>query len=185
MTQAVESMEQSGDGALVAETSARRAGRRSSASAQAEEAPPTPAAPHPPKSPSPATAAGLSALEGLGEFEPRSAVGPSGQGVESDMRGRKETETTGAGTGEGIDGLIDERGKTHGDFDEVAEIAQAIKGWLRKGSAWSRLTPVQREALESKATKDARIVCGDPNFPDHWRDDAGYTALVIERLPAP
>ncbi len=79
--------------------------------------------------------------------------------------------------------MISARGATHGDFETVARIAQAIKAALYRGPCWATMSPLQREALESKATKLASIVCGDPNFVDHWLDDAGYTSLVLSRLP--
>lgn len=191
MTQHIENEEQSSDRALVAETSAREHAEAWRAwRADPKQAPPIPGAPHPPKSPAAANAAGLSALEGRGEFAGRPSgeaachpVGATRPRYESDAREEGARETRGAGMGEGLDELISRRGETHGSFDEVAEIARSLKDWLRHGSAWSRLSPIQREALESKATKLARIVCGDPNFPDHWLDDAGYTWLVLSRLP--
>jgi len=82
------------------------------------------------------------------------------------------------------DPLLAARAATHGNFDEVAALAQAMKELMRGAPNWPRLCAAQREALEMKATKLARLLCGDPNEPDHWRDDAGYSALVLERLPA-
>jgi hypothetical protein len=73
--------------------------------------------------------------------------------------------------------LIDERERTHGDFTVTARIAQAIKEVYRSAPNWSILTPRQREAMEMAATKDARILSGDPNDPDHWRDRNGYMWL--------
>lgn len=73
--------------------------------------------------------------------------------------------------------LLLAREETHGNFPEVARIAQALKAAMRAGRNWERMSVTQKEALESRAVKIARIVCGDPYFEDHWRDDAGYAAL--------
>jgi hypothetical protein len=76
------------------------------------------------------------------------------------------------------DGLLDVREKTHGGFADVARVAQALRTVLRSGPSWARMTDVHREALDSKATKLARIVCGDVDHIDHWRDDIGYSQLA-------
>jgi hypothetical protein len=73
--------------------------------------------------------------------------------------------------------IISQREKTHGDWSEVARISQAIKAIYRTAPNWNALTDGQKEALEMKAVKDARIVCGDASEPDHWRDLAGYAHL--------
>ena len=46
------------------------------------------------------------------------------------------------------------------------------------------LSPQQQEALEMICHKIARIVAGNPNFVDHWRDIAGYATLVANELEA-
>jgi hypothetical protein len=79
-----------------------------------------------------------------------------------------------------IDNLLDERQTTHGEFAETAMIAQAIKTALRAGPNWSMMTAAQRETLEGIATKQARIVCGDANFQDHWDDIAGWALKAVE-----
>ena len=76
--------------------------------------------------------------------------------------------------------LLAERQKTHGDYDENARIAQATKDLWRSGRNWSALTPRQRESLELIATKVGRILAGDPDCPDHYRDIAGYAVLATE-----
>ena len=78
--------------------------------------------------------------------------------------------------------LLDERQKTHGDFAATAVVAQAIKVALRAGPNWTTMTPPQRETLENIATKTARIVCGDPNFDDHWIDIAGWAQKAAEAM---
>lgn len=41
---------------------------------------------------------------------------------------------------------------------------------------------VKKEALAMIATKIARIVNGNSDDPDHWRDIAGYAELVVHHL---
>ena len=85
-----------------------------------------------------------------------------------------------------IDEILAERGKTHGDFKDHAETAQRLKSTLREQSkGWQIwLSHTQQEALEMICHKIARIVAGDPDFVDHWRDIAGYATLVASELEA-
>jgi len=76
----------------------------------------------------------------------------------------------------------DVRGKTHGDFTTNADLAQTIKFAFRSNEGWTRLSNVQMECLELMATKIARILAGDANFPDHWNDIEGYARLAKDRV---
>lgn len=78
--------------------------------------------------------------------------------------------------------ILAERGKTHGDFTDNAEIMQAIKMLMRDTRNWPNLSLVQREALEMIAHKIGRILSGNPNIQDHWDDIAGYAKLASERV---
>lgn len=77
------------------------------------------------------------------------------------------------------------RENTHGNFDTVAAIAQAIKTELRTGDTYHEMTAGQAEALDLLATKMARIVNGDASFPDHWDDVIGYGRLGREGCEDP
>jgi len=79
--------------------------------------------------------------------------------------------------------LLAERGKTHGDFTEHAMITQMLKAAMTTNEGWTRLTHVQREALEMIVHKIGRIIAGRPDFRDHWDDIAGYAKLVADRCP--
>jgi len=80
--------------------------------------------------------------------------------------------------------LLAERQHTHGDFQATAMIAQRFKDISKSTPNWNvNLTDVQREALEAIFVKIARILSGDPNHPDHWRDVEGSAHLVSETLP--
>lgn len=78
-----------------------------------------------------------------------------------------------------INKLLEERGKTHGDFKDVAYAAQSIKRALHSPDGWESLRYNQREAIDMIASKLARIVCGNPDEHDHWRDIIGYATLVL------
>ena len=75
--------------------------------------------------------------------------------------------------------ILAERQKTHGDFYDVAMVAQELKDVLRRGKNWKMLDDAQREALEMIATKIARILSGNPHEVDHYRDGAGYFQLIV------
>ena len=78
--------------------------------------------------------------------------------------------------------IIAERHVTHGDFKEAADIAQRLKAIMHVSGGWANLNAMQREALENNATKIARILAGDADFAEHWRDIEGYGKLVADRL---
>lgn len=78
--------------------------------------------------------------------------------------------------------ILTERGKRYGMFADHARISQSIKERMCESGGWLNLTEDQAEALEMIAHKIARILNGDPNYPDSWRDIAGYATLVADRL---
>ena len=80
-------------------------------------------------------------------------------------------------------GILEERAKTHGKFEDVASASQELKRTLQN-RAKRKLNTSQIEALENIAQKMARIVCGNPNEPDHWRDIAGYATLIVNDMEA-
>jgi len=77
--------------------------------------------------------------------------------------------------------ILNEREKTHGDFDRVANLYNALKMEV----TWSLDDKVGEHKITYKhilpidmiLLKLARIICGDPNHPDHWDDIAGYAML--------
>ena len=76
--------------------------------------------------------------------------------------------------------IIDEREKTHGNYAQQAALTQELKSRIR--AECRSLSPQQQEALEMICVKISRIVCGNPNEPDHWRDISGYSQLVLRAL---
>ena len=77
-----------------------------------------------------------------------------------------------------IANILSERQETHGDYREVAIIAQLFREIMRGTTGWSKMNDAQREALDSMASKFGRIGSGDPHFRDHWDDLSGYATLA-------
>ena len=89
---------------------------------------------------------------------------------------------------------LKERGERYGKFTRHAEITQKLKATMFKGAHMhpettervkSRVAKMQHdqiECLEMIAHKLGRILNGDPNYGDSWRDIAGYATLVADRL---
>jgi len=79
-----------------------------------------------------------------------------------------------------VDALIAERKKTHGDFRQKSELAQAFKQLLHSSPNWKTMTAVQREGIEFVVDKLSRALVGDPFFKDHYMDMMGYLKRIIE-----
>lgn len=77
---------------------------------------------------------------------------------------------------------LNEREHTHGDYAQTALIAQKLKAVIEHSGKFIHMHEVQRESLHLICTKLARIISGNNNDPDHWKDIAGYANLVSERL---
>ena len=80
------------------------------------------------------------------------------------------------------DPLLVARQRTHGDFRSNAEISQRIKKIFRDNTV--TVSPgtsnVHLEALDIIALKLSRILSGQADYADHWRDIAGYAKLAEE-----
>lgn len=86
---------------------------------------------------------------------------------------------------QGIQAVLNERESRYGAFNTHAQITQAIKD-ICCGAVcctnWSQLKPYQAEALDMIAHKIGRILNGDPNYIETWKDLAGYAQLVVNEL---
>ncbi len=83
-----------------------------------------------------------------------------------------------------VDQILDSRAKDYGKFIDGAEIMQMLKR-LVHGYIEKRGTPLafdQREAIDMMIHKLGRIINGNPDKVDSWRDVAGYATLVADRL---
>ncbi len=78
--------------------------------------------------------------------------------------------------------ILEARASKHGDFVKMSEAIEAIENQMK---AWGldELPAYQRHALQLISVKIGRILVGNNNFDDHWRDIAGYATKVIENLP--
>lgn len=79
--------------------------------------------------------------------------------------------------------ILEERGKTHGDFSYNAEISQGLKRLVKGTENYDRLPDVMKESLDMILHKIARALAGDPFHEDHWDDIAGYAILVKKGIP--
>lgn len=79
---------------------------------------------------------------------------------------------------------LNERGKRYGSFKGHAEVSQRLKAVVQEelDARGKLLSPVQQEAVDMILHKLARIVNGDANYIDSWRDIVGYTQLVVDEL---
>lgn len=84
----------------------------------------------------------------------------------------------------GVDAILDERHKTHGLFIDTAHCSQSLKEVIQMFLEGNDrlLFADQQESLDLICTKIARIVIGDADNVDSWRDIAGYAQLVVDRL---
>lgn len=82
--------------------------------------------------------------------------------------------------------ILNEREKTHGDFEECASLTYDMKKVIGFHLAMDRRGPDDNNKIIKKThlisinmilLKIARIICGNPNHDDHWDDIAGYAML--------
>ena len=80
--------------------------------------------------------------------------------------------------------VLAERGKRYGRFAYHALITQQLKAQAREFCAErnKELSADQEEALDMIFHKIGRILNGDPDYSDSWRDIAGYATLVADQL---
>lgn len=81
--------------------------------------------------------------------------------------------------------ILNIREKTHGSYVTNSRIAQGIKTVMHTSPKWDELTTSQKESLHLIATKIGRILSGDPNHADSWKDIAGYAQLIEHQIEAP
>ena len=79
--------------------------------------------------------------------------------------------------------ILNEREKTHGSFSLNAEKSQFLRSWFRQCPAWDKMCPEHKESLDMIALKISRILSGQAEYFDHWKDIAGYAKLSEEACP--
>lgn len=84
-----------------------------------------------------------------------------------------------------VDALLSDRGKRYnlsGSYADHASLTQDLKERIRKHPGWEKLTPAMKETIDMSFHKFARVVNGDPTYPDNWDDVEGYVRLVSRDL---
>ena len=77
--------------------------------------------------------------------------------------------------------LLQQRGSTHGNFQENSSTVQHLKIVMREGDYYL-LPDYMKEALDMIQHKIGRILHGDPFLEDHWKDIVGYAQLVVDTM---
>lgn len=83
-----------------------------------------------------------------------------------------------------IEETLEERGSRYGSFASHAEFAEMINAVYEHSDNWKIMKPDAKESLRIIANKIGRILNGDPEYDDNWRDIAGYATLVLKRIEA-
>ena len=81
-----------------------------------------------------------------------------------------------------IDNILSTRETTHGCYLEQSCISQTLKQECEQARNWQEMPFHMKESIHMIQQKIARIICGDPFEPDHWRDIEGYARLVSREL---
>ena len=80
--------------------------------------------------------------------------------------------------------VLKERGNRYGNYQNQTRISSEIITAYKSNTAsnFNQLESDQEDALVMIAVKISRILNGDPDYSDNWRDIAGYATLVAGRL---
>lgn len=80
--------------------------------------------------------------------------------------------------------ILNERGKRYGKYIEQCEISRELRETINRaiGERALELAADQEDALMMICVKISRILNGDPDYVDNWRDISGYSTLVADRL---
>ena len=81
-----------------------------------------------------------------------------------------------------VNETLAERGSKYGIFAQHARVTQDLKKIVWGGASYHLMASDQKESREMIVHKIGRILCGDPDYDDSWRDIAGYAMLVCNRL---
>ena len=80
--------------------------------------------------------------------------------------------------------ILADRGNRYGNYLEQTtisgELRRCMDFWVKEKG--TKLAHDQADSLVMIAVKISRIINGNPDYPDNWRDIAGYATLVAERL---
>lgn len=85
-------------------------------------------------------------------------------------------------SGKSVEDVLKERGSNYGSFDTHAQYSEDINKVFERSPNWETMKPDGKEALRIIANKIGRILNGNPEYDDNWRDIAGYATLVCKRI---
>lgn len=89
-------------------------------------------------------------------------------------------------TQQDIDQILDERRASHGEYVDVARLTVGLWSVLSEAAGKrGHLLEQEQLSLWMVQHKIARILSGDPDFEDHWRDISGYACLAMNALEEP
>ena len=74
--------------------------------------------------------------------------------------------------------LLNERGKTHGDYSAAARTKEGILDLITMAPSYPKMDATARASIRMIVEKLGRIVHGDHTHIDHWVDIAGYATLA-------
>src|SRR5438874_171034 len=77
---------------------------------------------------------------------------------------------------------LKDRQERYGEFIDNAEIAQNLKEELHHTKGWRELSADKCEALDMIMSKIARILTGNPEYPDNWHDIQGFAKLIENKI---
>lgn len=74
-----------------------------------------------------------------------------------------------------------QRGTRYGTFKANSEVYMQFMQmvYASPNCREGKLSPAHLHALGNIGTKLARLLTGDPNYDDNWRDIAGYATLMV------
>lgn len=81
-----------------------------------------------------------------------------------------------------VENTLAERGSRYGKFSGHAKITYKLKHVCQETPNWCKLNDSQKESIDMICHKMGRILNGDPNYDDSWRDIAGYATLIVNQL---
>lgn len=80
-----------------------------------------------------------------------------------------------------IDRILEERGSRYGRYSDNARIAQKLKQAVEDDmDSNPLLEDHHRETIHMIFVKLARVINGDPNYLDNWRDISAYSELTMQ-----
>lgn len=87
-------------------------------------------------------------------------------------------------SGHHIIDILEQKQFQHGDFKDVAAVTKGFHSVIAGSPNYKQTMLSNRQvlALEMISHKMARVLCGDPDYVDHWVDIAGYATLISKSI---